>query len=87
MFRSEEVALVQLLLPTASAYNCVSQLGELGLVEFRDVSGVGQSPGGVTHMRKDPAIDYPWSAAGASQSFHPAQVPFPCLLMPSLAWG
>lgn len=68
MFRSEEVALVQLLLPTASAYNCVSQLGELGLVEFRDVSGVGQSPGGVTHMRKDPAIDYPWSAAGASLS-------------------
>lgn len=39
MFRSEEVALVQLFLPTASAYTCVSQLGELGLVEFRDVSG------------------------------------------------
>lgn len=38
MFRSEEVALVQLLLPTAAAYTCVSQLGELGLVEFRDVS-------------------------------------------------
>lgn len=38
MFRSEEVALVQLLLPTASAYNCVSQLGELGLVEFRDLN-------------------------------------------------
>lgn len=41
MFRSEEVALVQLLLPTASAYTCVSQLGELGLVEFRDVSARG----------------------------------------------
>lgn len=41
MFRSEEVALVQLLLPTAAAYTCVSQLGELGLVEFRDVSGNG----------------------------------------------
>ncbi|EDL32966.1 T-cell, immune regulator 1, ATPase, H+ transporting, lysosomal V0 protein A3, isoform CRA_c [Mus musculus] len=38
MFRSEEVALVQLLLPTGSAYNCVSQLGELGLVEFRDLN-------------------------------------------------
>ncbi|XP_021490103.1 V-type proton ATPase 116 kDa subunit a 3 [Meriones unguiculatus] len=38
MFRSEEVALVQLLLPTASAYTCVSQLGELGLVEFRDLN-------------------------------------------------
>lgn len=39
LFRSEEVALVQLFLPTAAAYTCVSQLGELGLVEFRDVSG------------------------------------------------
>lgn len=41
MFRSEEVALVQLFLPTAAAYTCVSQLGELGLVEFRDVSVAG----------------------------------------------
>lgn len=41
MFRSEEVALVQLFLPTGAAYTCVSQLGELGLVEFRDVSGSG----------------------------------------------
>lgn len=40
MFRSEEVSLVQLFLPTAAAYTCVSQLGELGLVEFRDVSGL-----------------------------------------------
>lgn len=56
MFRSEEVALVQLLLPTGSAYNCVSQLGELGLVEFRDVSGVGQRPGRVTHIRKGRVI-------------------------------
>ncbi|XP_020736431.2 V-type proton ATPase 116 kDa subunit a 3 isoform X1 [Odocoileus virginianus] len=38
MFRSEEVALVQLFLPTAAAYTCVSQLGELGLVEFRDLN-------------------------------------------------
>uniref|UniRef100_A0A671G2P8 V-type proton ATPase subunit a n=1 Tax=Rhinolophus ferrumequinum TaxID=59479 RepID=A0A671G2P8_RHIFE len=38
MFRSEEVALVQLFLPTAAAYPCVSQLGELGLVEFRDLN-------------------------------------------------
>ncbi|XP_051001735.1 V-type proton ATPase 116 kDa subunit a 3 [Acomys russatus] len=38
MFRSEEVALVQLLLPTAAAYTCVSQLGELGVVEFRDLN-------------------------------------------------
>ncbi|KAM9220333.1 V-type proton ATPase 116 kDa subunit a 3 [Dugong dugon] len=38
MFRSEEVVLAQLFLPTAAAYTCVSQLGELGLVEFRDLN-------------------------------------------------
>ncbi|ELK24247.1 V-type proton ATPase 116 kDa subunit a isoform 3 [Myotis davidii] len=38
MFRSEEVSLAQLFLPTAAAYTCVSQLGELGLVEFRDLN-------------------------------------------------
>ncbi|XP_076971630.1 V-type proton ATPase 116 kDa subunit a 3 [Tamandua tetradactyla] len=38
MFRSEEVVLTQLFLPTAAAYSCVSQLGELGLVEFRDLN-------------------------------------------------
>lgn len=38
LFRSEEVCLVQLFLQSGSAYNCVSELGELGLVEFRDVS-------------------------------------------------
>lgn len=39
-FRSEEVCLVQLFLQSGSAYNCVSELGELGLVEFRDVSNL-----------------------------------------------
>ncbi|XP_056657167.1 V-type proton ATPase 116 kDa subunit a 3 [Monodelphis domestica] len=38
MFRSEEVALTQLFLPTAAAYTCVSDLGERGLVEFRDLN-------------------------------------------------
>ncbi|XP_075401377.1 V-type proton ATPase 116 kDa subunit a 3 [Tenrec ecaudatus] len=38
MFRGEEVVLTQLFLPTAAAYTCVSQLGELGLVEFRDLN-------------------------------------------------
>lgn len=40
LFRSEEVCLVQLFLQSGSAYNCVSELGELGLVEFRDVSNL-----------------------------------------------
>ncbi|XP_045749088.1 V-type proton ATPase 116 kDa subunit a 3 isoform X1 [Mirounga angustirostris] len=38
MFRGEEVALVQFFLPTPAAYTCVSQLGELGLTEFRDLN-------------------------------------------------
>uniref|UniRef100_A0A8C7HJX5 V-type proton ATPase subunit a n=1 Tax=Oncorhynchus kisutch TaxID=8019 RepID=A0A8C7HJX5_ONCKI len=38
MFRSEEVCLVQLFLQSGSAFNCVSELGELGLVEFRDLN-------------------------------------------------
>ncbi|XP_014462887.1 V-type proton ATPase 116 kDa subunit a 3 [Alligator mississippiensis] len=38
MFRSEEVCLAQLFLQSASAYSCVSELGERGLVEFRDLN-------------------------------------------------
>ena len=34
-FRSEEMALCQLFLQSESAYACVSELGELGLVQFR----------------------------------------------------
>lgn len=44
MFRSEEVCLVQLFLQSGSAYNCVSELGELGLVEFRDVNAFKSPP-------------------------------------------
>lgn len=50
MFRSEEVSLVQLFLPTAAAYTCVSQLGELGLVEFRDVSGARKAWEGTSSL-------------------------------------
>lgn len=38
LFRSEEVCLAQLFLQSASAYSCISELGERGLLEFRDVS-------------------------------------------------
>ncbi|XP_018023918.1 V-type proton ATPase 116 kDa subunit a 1 isoform X3 [Hyalella azteca] len=38
LFRSEEVALCQLFLQSESAYTCVSELGELGLVQFRDLN-------------------------------------------------
>ncbi|XP_062874260.1 V-type proton ATPase 116 kDa subunit a isoform X4 [Trichomycterus rosablanca] len=37
-FRSEEVCLTQLFLQSGSAYECISELGELGLVEFRDLN-------------------------------------------------
>lgn len=38
LFRGEEMCLAQLFLQSGSAYDCISELGELGLVEFRDVS-------------------------------------------------
>lgn len=38
MFRSEEMKLCQLFLQSESAYCCVSELGELGVVEFRDLN-------------------------------------------------
>uniref|UniRef100_A0A8C9FWY3 V-type proton ATPase subunit a n=1 Tax=Pavo cristatus TaxID=9049 RepID=A0A8C9FWY3_PAVCR len=38
LFRSEEVCLAQLFLHSASAYSCVSELGERGLLEFRDLN-------------------------------------------------
>ncbi|XP_076876557.1 V-type proton ATPase 116 kDa subunit a 2 isoform X2 [Brachyhypopomus gauderio] len=37
-FRSEEMCLAQLFLQSGSAYDCISQLGEMGLVEFRDLN-------------------------------------------------
>ncbi|KAK4306422.1 hypothetical protein Pmani_021752 [Petrolisthes manimaculis] len=38
IFRSEEMALCQLFLSSEAAYNCVSELGEIGLVQFRDLN-------------------------------------------------
>lgn len=38
LYRSEEMCLAQLFLQTEAAYTCVAELGELGLVQFRDVS-------------------------------------------------
>ncbi|GCC35740.1 hypothetical protein chiPu_0014228 [Chiloscyllium punctatum] len=47
MFRGEEMCLAQLFLQAASAYDCVSELGEAGLVEFRDLN-----PNVTTFQRK-----------------------------------
>lgn len=38
LLRSEEMTLCQVFLQSEAAYACVSELGELGLVQFRDVS-------------------------------------------------
>ena len=38
LFRSEQMCLAQVFLQSEAAYNCVAELGELGLVQFRDVS-------------------------------------------------
>ncbi|XP_068738221.1 V-type proton ATPase 116 kDa subunit a 1-like [Montipora capricornis] len=38
LFRSEEMTLAQLFLQAEAAYSCVSELGELGLVQFRDLN-------------------------------------------------
>jgi len=38
IFRSEEMTLTQIFLSSEGAYNCVSEMGELGLVQFRDLN-------------------------------------------------
>ncbi|CAG0903462.1 unnamed protein product [Darwinula stevensoni] len=38
LFRSEEMLLCQFFLQSEAAYNCVSELGELGSVQFRDIN-------------------------------------------------
>ncbi|XP_032803352.1 V-type proton ATPase 116 kDa subunit a 2-like [Petromyzon marinus] len=38
IFRSEEMCLAQLFLQDGTAYSCMSELGEMGLVEFRDLN-------------------------------------------------
>lgn len=38
LFRSEEMSLCQLFLQSEAAYACISELGELGLVQFKDLN-------------------------------------------------
>ena len=38
LFRSEQMTLAQLFLQSEAAFACVRELGELGKVQFRDVS-------------------------------------------------
>ena len=38
LFRSEEMQLVQLIIPAESAHDTITYLGQLGLLQFKDVS-------------------------------------------------
>jgi V-type H+-transporting ATPase subunit a len=38
LFRSEEITLCQMFIQPEAAYSSVSELGEIGAVQFRDVS-------------------------------------------------
>jgi V-type H+-transporting ATPase subunit a len=38
LMRSEKMTLVQLIIPVESAHRSITYLGELGLLQFRDVS-------------------------------------------------
>ena len=49
MFRSEEMALCQLFIQPEAAYPSLSELGETGTVQFRDVSFIYLS---FSHYRK-----------------------------------
>lgn len=37
MFRSEQMVLAQVFIQPEAAYNTISDLGEIGVVQFRDV--------------------------------------------------
>ncbi|KAK6055456.1 hypothetical protein COOONC_07042 [Cooperia oncophora] len=41
IYRSEQMTLAQLFLQSEAAYQCVAELGELGLVQFRDNALLG----------------------------------------------
>ena len=40
LFRSEQMQLVQLIIPAEAAHDTISYLGELGLLQFKDVGGL-----------------------------------------------
>lgn len=40
LYRSEPMTLCQLFLQAEAAYDCLSELGELGMVQLKDVSSI-----------------------------------------------
>lgn len=66
LFRGEPMCLAQLFLQSGSAYECLSEVGERGLAEFRDVSRGGRAGWG------DPAGRAGGCAPGQSCCLSPA---------------
>lgn len=56
LFRSEQMTLCQLFLQSEAAYACVSELGELGLVQFRDVSITAFVFSSIMSRSKEPLV-------------------------------
>lgn len=55
LFRGEPLCLAQLFLQSGSAYECLSEVGERGLAEFRDVSsGRWKQPPGTPGWAQGP---------------------------------
>jgi len=70
-FRSEEMSLIQLYIPAEVAQPTVSELGELGLVQFRDVR---------ERKREQPAEERAAQIANATMS----SLSLPCPAMLSM---
>ena len=49
LFRSATMSLIQLFIPSEVAHATVSELGELGNVQFKDVSGAERCRHGAAH--------------------------------------
>ncbi|KAK6019493.1 hypothetical protein OSTOST_14869 [Ostertagia ostertagi] len=59
IYRSEQMTLAQLFLQSEAAYQCVAELGELGLVQFRDIGGKG------SRRKEQPDEDVPLNTGKA----------------------
>lgn len=85
LFRSEPMCLAQLFLQSGTAYECLSALGEKGLVQFRDVSVARETRASLPPARGPGRAAVPISRAGKlrpgpGRSCGPAQGPREVLL-------
>ena len=81
LMRSEKMTFVQLIIPAESAHRAISYLGELGLLQFRDVSFLSDP----TSLPLD--SDFPsllFFFDFVFEVFFELSVEFSCLCMPAL---